>query len=87
MIEKFLANARRLEVGANTNGIILQAEDASEIESGKFDAVLCSYVLHHMAGNLPSVVANLCKALAKGGHICIVEFEPTKRSKEVFASV
>jgi 2-polyprenyl-3-methyl-5-hydroxy-6-metoxy-1,4-benzoquinol methylase len=87
MIDKFLANAKRLGVDANTNSIILQTEDASEIESGKFDVVLCSFVLHHVAGNLSSVVANLCKALAKGGHICIIEFEQTKRSEETFASV
>lgn len=85
MVEKFKANGERLHVEAR--GIHLESEDGSEIESGKYDVVLCSFVLHHAAANMTAIVANLCKALRPGGHFCIFEFERTERSEKTFENV
>lgn len=49
----------------------------TELEPGAYDCILCADVLHHM-GRHAQLLDRLCPALATGGTLLVLEYEPRR---------
>lgn len=48
---------------------------------GLFDAAVVCYVLHHAYEHIDSILRALSRALKPGGKLCVLELQPTERTK------
>lgn len=77
MIARARRNARRRGVSVDFR---LEPVEAVSFPDQRFDAVVSSFVYHHLPGDLKQrALASIARVLKPGGRLCIVDFMPRPR--------